>query len=304
MQPRRSLRWREIHGAWASLFLAVERVGLMVEGFRSDGAADEKDAIVEGRRLALIKGEVQGWPLGLEPVRAQRVDGKKAIVAGVPVGWVVGVSGVVEDRNGFSLAVGGGARELAPLAARAPGIIADLAFAGAVDAGGAGGGSCDGGCYAVGIAEGLGLCGGRLEKVGDADAEQPVFVVVEDGGFEGFERDRHVDGAGGLAVDGELREDVARGLVEDGRLLVASDRWDVGGGVPGGLGDEFAGGGTAFGRDDTVVVDGAVFGAGLRLDRVGVVPIVDVVDVGVVEPEAGVVGMVGAFRSAERHVGK
>src|ERR1017187_2108066 len=215
------------------------RVGFIVSRCRtrrSDGAADEQDAIVEGRRLALVKGEVQGWPLGLEPVRAQRVDGKKAIVAGVPVGWVVGVSGVVEDRNGFSLAVGGGARELAPLAARAPGIIADLAFAGAVDAGGAGGGSCDGGCYAVGIAEGLGLCGGRLEKVGDADAEQPVFVGGESGGFEGLERDRHGDGPGWLAVDGELREDVARGLMEDGRLLVASDRWDVGGGVPGGLG--------------------------------------------------------------------
>ena len=71
-------------------------------------------------------------------------------------------------------------------------------------------------------------------------------------------------------------------------------------GIPGGFGDELAGGGAAAGGDDAVVVDGAVFGAGLGLDGVGVVPIVDVVDVGVVEPEAGVVGMVGAFAGQGR----
>ena len=46
---------------------------------------------------------------------------------------------------------------------------------------------------------------------------------MEDDLGEGVEGDGHVDGAGGLAVDGELGEDVARGLVEDGRLLVATD---------------------------------------------------------------------------------
>jgi hypothetical protein len=103
-----------------------------------------------------------------------------------------------------------------------------------------------------------------------------------------------------MAVDGELGEDVARGLVEDGRLLVAADGGDVGGGVPGGFSDELAGGGAAAGGDDAVVVDGTVAGAGLGLDGVGVVPVVDAVDVGVVEPEASVVGMVGAFAGQGR----
>jgi hypothetical protein len=118
--------------------------------------------------------------------------------------------------------------------------------------------------------------------------------------LESFEGDGHVDGVGGLAVDGELGEDVARGLVNDGRLLVAADGGDIGCGVPGGFGDEFACGGAAFGRDDAVVVDGAVAGACVGLDGVGVVPVVDVVDVGVVEPEAGVVGMVGALAGQGR----
>src|ERR1017187_2319046 len=233
-------------------------------------------------------------------MHAERVDGKEAIVAGVPVGGVVGVSGVVQDGDGFSLTVGGGAGQLAPAAARAPGGVADLAFAGAVDAGSAGGRSRDRGCNAVGVAEGLGLCGGRFEEVGDAETQHAVLVVVEDDGRNGFEGHGHVDGAGGFAVDRDLGEDVAGGLADDGRRLVAPDRGDVGGGVPGGFGGELAGGRAALGRNDAAVVDGAVFGAGLGLDGVGVVPEVDVVDVGVVEPQAGVVGMVGAFAGQGR----
>src|SRR5208283_1679185 len=149
-----------LHGVWASSLLAVEGVGLEVEGFGGDGGGEDEDAVAEGCGGALVDGEVQGWGFGIEAVRAEGVDGEEAIVAGVPVGWVVGVCGVVEDGDGFGLAVGGGGGELAPLSARTPGGVADLAFAGAVDAGGTGGGSRDGGCNAVGVAEGLGLGGG------------------------------------------------------------------------------------------------------------------------------------------------
>ena len=48
------------------------------------------------------------------------------------------------------------------------------------------------------------------------------------------------------------------------------------------------------------MIDGAVFGARVGLDGVGVVPVVDVVDIGVIEPEARVVGMVGAFAGQRR----
>ena len=41
--------------------------------------------------------------------------------------------------------------------------------------------------------------------------------------------------------------------------------------------------------------DGAVFGTVLRFDGIGVIPEVEAVGVAVVEPEAGVVRMVGAF---------
>ena len=37
-----------LHGVWAFSLLAVEGVGLEVEGFGGDGAADEEDAVVEG----------------------------------------------------------------------------------------------------------------------------------------------------------------------------------------------------------------------------------------------------------------
>ncbi len=64
---------------------------------------------------------------------------------------------------------------------------------------------------------------------------------------------------------------------------------------PGGVDDELAGGCAAFGGDDAIVVDGAVFGAIFGLDGVGVIPEIEVVDIAVVEPEAGMVGMVDAF---------
>src|SRR5580692_4959765 len=111
----RKLHWRGIRDGWFSLFLFFEGVGLVVQRFWSDVAADDQDTVVEGRGLARVEGEVQKRSLGFEAVRAERVNGEETVVSSVPVGRVVGVTGVVKDRDGFSLAVGCGAGKLAPL---------------------------------------------------------------------------------------------------------------------------------------------------------------------------------------------
>src|ERR1019366_9212139 len=135
----------------------------------------------------------------------------EAVAAGVPVGRIAGVSLVVEDGDGYGLGVGRGSGEFAPASACPPDLLADLAFAGSVDAGGAGRiGCCDLGGLAVGIEENSALLGWGLEEVSDAHAEQAFLVVVEGDGREGFEGDGHVDGARRLTGDGGAREDVAR----------------------------------------------------------------------------------------------
>src|ERR1017187_9978351 len=123
----------------------------MIEFFRRDGSAKKQDAISEGRRFVFVDGEVQRGSFGVEGVCAERVDSEQAVSAGVPVGGIAGVSGVVEDGDGLGLAglvsnCRGGSGELAPAAARAPDGIANLAFTCAIDAAG----SCGIGCRDLG----------------------------------------------------------------------------------------------------------------------------------------------------------
>ena len=82
-----------------------ECVSFAVDFIRARGVGVEDDAIAEGGGLALLEGEVEGRALGVEDVRAQRVGGEEAVAAGVPVGGVAGVAGVVEDGDGLGFAV-------------------------------------------------------------------------------------------------------------------------------------------------------------------------------------------------------
>ena len=140
---------------------------------------------------------------------------------------------------------------------------------------------------AVGVEEDAALFGGRLEEVGDADAEDTFLVVVEDDFGEGRESDGHVDGANGLTAEFGVGEDVVGRLFEDVVRRSAVVQVDSVVSSP-----EVV---PLFAETMRSWSDGAVFGTVGGLDGVGVIPEVEVVDVAVVEPESGVVGMVDSF---------
>jgi hypothetical protein len=78
----------------------------------------------------------------------------------VPVGWIAGIGGVVDDCDGFGVAVGVACEE-APTAACAPDGVAGDAVAGVIDTGGSGRvGGCDLSGFAVGVEEGAAFFGG------------------------------------------------------------------------------------------------------------------------------------------------
>ena len=82
-----------------------EGVGFVVHLFGGGGLGEQKDAIAEDRGLIFLQGEVQGWLFGVEDGLAQRICGEETVAAGVPVGRVAGVAGVVDDGDGFSVIV-------------------------------------------------------------------------------------------------------------------------------------------------------------------------------------------------------
>ena len=241
---------------------------------------DEQDAVTEGGRFALFEGEIKLWGFGFEDFRAERVGGKEPVAAGVPVGRVAGVFGMVEDGDDDCFTLWIGAGEGTPAASGGPDGVALFAFAGEVDARSSGSaGALDFGLAAVSVGEDATLFVGGLEPAGYADAHEAFLVVVEDGAVQGFEADFLVDGAGGAFA----RKGVAGGFLEE---------FLVGSGDPDGLDDEGSAVFAAFGGDDSALLDGAHFGTVFGGDGDGVVPEVEAVDVAVVEPHAGVVGVV------------
>src|SRR5882757_10911498 len=159
--------------------LRVETISLFVHIGGRGCTSHQQDTMAKGHGLIFVEREVERRGFGVEDVLTEWVGGEEAIATRVPVGRVVGVSLVVKDGDRQGVAAGG-AGEDAPASTCAPGCVALLAFAGQIDTGGSGHiAGLDGRGPSAGVGKGAALLIRRLEKVGDANAEQSFFIVVK-----------------------------------------------------------------------------------------------------------------------------
>src|SRR5712692_2753145 len=255
-------------------------------GFGSGDRRRDQDAVAEGYAGIRGKREMQLFLTNAEDFLAERVGGKKAVAARVPIGGKAGIGGVIENGDGHRFVTDQTA-EVAAASTSAPGGVAFFAFAGevgAVDAGVVQFG--DGRGAATRVSVDLGFVGGNLESADNAKAQDTVFLILEiDFFFESAE--------GGDAVHaakaGPAAEDKVRVFPEQ-NFFVEGD--------PIGFDVELALLRTAFCGDDGMMDDGAHLGRVLGFDGVRIVPEIEAIDIFIVEPEARVMGMVNAFARA------
>ncbi len=249
-----------------------------VEGLRGDG-----DPPAENGGLLGSETQVEALAAVRERPLSEVVGGEEAIASGVPIGGRAGVLRMVEDRHRHVF-IAGSAREGHPAAARAPDRVAFFPLAAPIETGDSGVVEGDhGGGPPGGVGQGHGLLRGLLEKAGDTQSEETLLVVLEQNRLaSGREPRRALDDAAARAP----AEDEGGVLVEDDR----PSRQDP-----------------LHGHPQPALVFPVLRAhhanvppaAHLRLllggPDGGVVPEIHAVDVAEVEPQADVVGMVGAL---------
>ena len=133
----------------------------------------------------------------------------------------------------------------------------------------------------IGVGKCATLFGGRFQPASDTYAQQTLLIVMEDDPIEGVQGDYQVDDPF-IVV---LRKDVAGFLLQE--ILVSARR-------PYRLHDEFSSL-TALGGDYFLVVNRTHLFAVGGLDRVAVIPKVEIVYVTVIEPNSCVVRMIDSL---------
>src|SRR2546429_144812 len=192
----------------------------------------------------------------------------------------------VENGDGDGL-VADEAAEIAPAAARAPGGVAFFAFTGEVGAVDAGVVQlCDGSGVAARVGIHLGFVGRDFESADDAKAQEAVFLILE---IDFFVESAEGGDAVHAAESRPAPEDEAGVFLEQNFLVE---------GNPIGFDVELALIRTAFGRDHGAMENGAHLGGIFRFDGVGIVPEINAIDALIVQPKAGVMGVVDALAGA------
>src|ERR671930_750717 len=105
-----------------------------IETIRRDAAVDHQDAVPERRGLSGLQRGVQRLLAVAERLLPQRIRREQAVAARVPVGGIARIARMIEDGDADGRVADFSAQH-APAAARAPGVVSFLAFAGQVLAG-------------------------------------------------------------------------------------------------------------------------------------------------------------------------
>src|SRR5258708_27899630 len=179
------------------------------------------------------------------------------------------------------------AAQIAPAAARAPGRVSLLAFAGEIDAVYAGVVELsDGGRAAIAVGEDFWLVGRSLQRASEAHAEHAFLVVMEDDCFvERLQRGNAVD----AAEIGATTKDEASVFIQN-ELLLAAD--------PVGVDFQLRLIGAALCQRDSAMADYAHLRGIFHLNCFRVVPEIEAADVAVVEPQASVMRMIDTLTRA------
>lgn len=236
--------------------------------------------VMKGGFLAFGEMKIQGPEAFAEDLLAKGIGGEEAVAAGMPIGRVAGISGVVDDDDAEGI-VSFFAIEHTPVAAGGPGAVACFARAGqviTVDIGGITGGYfCD---IAFIVQELAGCIAGDLQLFGDAQAEEPIFGVGEG--------DVGERGKGGDAVDDPPALPSLKDV--DGMFVKQSVSRLVG---PTGIESQ-----GIFPGFHVIGMDPAVLAFFCGRDRIGVIPEIKPVDILIVEPEPDMMGMIDGFARA------
>src|SRR5271169_4486249 len=264
----------------------IRRDELLVSRFRGFGCEDrrrDQNAITKSHAHMRSEREIQLLFAITEDFLTKRICGEKPIAARVPISGKAGILRVIENRDRHRF-VAHQPAQIAPASARAPGCITLFTLTSkisSVDARVIQFG--DRGRTPAGVGKHFSLVGWYFKSTNNAESQHAVFFVWEGNFF--IERPQRVDAVDAAKVR-PAAEHKVRVLVQQNFLFKRN---------PFGLDVQLALLRTAFYRNDRALNNSPHLRRIFRLNRVGIVPEIQPIDVLVVKPKTGMMRVVNAL---------